>query len=161
MPEMHPPQEHELHLMVSNTSMPFDASEIPLPNPPLGTPNIQRWPDTFGYPVISGGIEEQKNKRNPNVLHFEMPALEKRTEEDWIRLREAYGQSYREQHPTWNYEQVTRAVEGIEITQLIEDLEEIRQQTNPPERKLRELAEYIESRRRSFGLPPRDIDGMY
>lgn len=145
MPIEQRPDQHQLDPLLPDAHAPIGLP----PSPPESLQPSQVHDQVLG---------EQRG--NLAVLHFDMPPLEKRTKKDWHRLRQAYGQRFSET-TNWNEVEIAQHVEGIEIQQLIDDLERMRQDPHSSKKKLRELAEEIERRRRILGLSPQNIDDMY
>src|SRR5688572_909492 len=47
----------------------FSTETLP-PSPVTGLPDIQRFPDTMGYPVISGGLDAEERARINEYLEW-------------------------------------------------------------------------------------------
>lgn len=119
--------------------------------PPIRIPpDLERWPDTSGYPPISGGSGRQgRKKREPEEKEYWWDGL-------YIPMDAFYEvleQFYRERHPDWDERTIAREVEYVVIARKIDEYEELQKLPHPPKEKIKQLEREIKRRRYILGLP--------
>jgi hypothetical protein len=114
LPQLSVPQPHSENLSLPcDSQVLFSPDQIPSTNPHTGIPDIQRWPDTFGYPAISGGsddvcdyYEQYLRKKYPawsdEVIQQNIDRA-KRIPEVWENIKDMMEleKKIREDNPNW------------------------------------------------------------
>jgi hypothetical protein len=156
-PELPPPiGETSLHL-----------AGVISPSPVTGLPDINRFPNTMGYPTIYGGIEEGKDDEDWNWELFEddmekwvrtiyLPRAgggmtEKLEDTDWTLLERSPEEFYRKKFPHFNDEVIAWLAEQIRLVQLVEKYEKLSRDFNIPKKQLDILEDEIIKRRYNQG----------